>query len=54
MGQSNMHFSNSIALDILNGDYDPNNYKQSIPISNPGSITQGINANVSPDYLHSY
>lgn len=49
--QINIVSTNTIAENILLGNYDPSTYKASNVINNPSVLSSGINANVSPDSL---
>lgn len=53
-GQTNLHLSNTLAEDILKGNFDPFLYQPAFPVSNPNVIIQNIDANVSADSLKSY
>lgn len=52
--QGNILSTNATAEQIMVGQYDPNNYKASVVLTHPDSITQGINARISTDSLLSY
>ncbi|PCH69831.1 MAG: hypothetical protein COC01_00585 [Bacteroidetes bacterium] len=52
--QTNIISTNSIAEDILLGNYTPNDYEPSQLITNPKEIANGIMGDVSPDSLKSY
>ncbi len=46
--------TNPVAQQVLLGAYDPATYHASVVINDPNTISQGINARVSPDSLHAY
>ncbi len=52
--QTSIFPTNLVAQQILLGNYDPANYQASIVINDPSIISQGINARVSADSVHSY
>jgi hypothetical protein len=52
--QTNIFTTSTEVRDILKGDYDPVDYSSSSPITNPNSIFQGIQGQVSPDSLKAY
>ena len=49
--QTNIISTNPLALDILKGNYDPQLYNVSNPVSNPEDLVKLINDNISPDSL---
>lgn len=52
--QTSMLSTNTVAEQIMLGNYSPNTYKASVVIDKPTNISQGINNRVSPDSLHAY
>lgn len=52
--QTNIISTDSVAEQIMLGNYNPSNYASSNPITHPDSIAQQIIASVSPDSLKSY
>src|SRR5689334_14874884 len=52
--QQNIISTDSVTLQIMQGNYNPADYASSNPIIHPDSITQQIIAFVSPDSLKSY
>src|SRR5687768_10319665 len=52
--QSNMISTDSVAEQIMLGNYNPADFTSSNPITHPDSIAQAIIASVSPDSLGSY
>ena len=52
--QTNIISTDSVAEQIMLGNYNPTNYASSNPITHPDSITQAIIASVFPDSLKSY
>jgi hypothetical protein len=46
--------TNPAAQQVMMGAYDPAAYTASIVLNQPDTISQGINAQVSPDSLHAY
>ncbi len=52
--QTNITVSNPTALTIMQGNYDPTIYAQSVVIDHPDSISAGIYRNISPDSLKAY
>ncbi|MEZ5015479.1 MAG: M28 family peptidase [Flavipsychrobacter sp.] len=53
LAQTNMLSTNSIAEQILLGNYNPASYKASTVINHPTALSTGINNDVSPDSLKS-
>ena len=51
VGQTNTHFTNPVILDILKGNYDPGDYLPPFPISDPGTISEGIVTLIEPDSM---
>lgn len=49
--QTNITVSNPVALNIMQGNYDPSLYSQTTVISHPDSISAGIYESISPDSL---
>lgn len=49
--QINIVSTNTIAENVLLGNYDPNTYKASNIINNPSVLSSGINSSISPDSL---
>lgn len=54
IAQTNIICTDSVAEQILLGNYNPANYASSTPVTNPDSISQQIIASVSPDSLKGY
>ena len=54
VSQTNIISTNSIAEDIMLGNYDPATYLATTIISHPTAVSQGIMNEVSPDSLHAY
>jgi hypothetical protein len=52
--QTNIQTTNPLAGQILLGNYDPDDYAASSPVTDPAVIAAGIDAGVSPDSLKSY
>ena len=52
--QSNTTSTDTIAAQIMKGNYNPATYFASTIINNHDSISKGVNARVSPDSLHAY
>jgi hypothetical protein len=52
--QSNIISTDSIAEQVMKGNYNPIAFASSNPITHPDSITQQIIASISPDSLKSY
>lgn len=52
--QNNITVSNPLADAVLKGQFNPNLYLSSSPISQPGDIFEGIHDNINPDSLKSY
>lgn len=53
-GQSNIHSTNPVCLDILKGNYDPEDYKPPFEITDPHFIANQIQDQISPDSLQAY
>lgn len=49
--QTNIHFTNPVILDILKGQYDPEQYMPPFPVSDPASISESINGLVQADTM---
>ena len=49
--QTNIHFTNPVILDILKGQYDPEQYMPPFPVSDPGSISESLNGLVQADTM---
>lgn len=49
--QTNIHFTNPTILDILKGQYDPEQYMPPFPVSDPGAVSESIEGLVNPDSL---
>jgi hypothetical protein len=49
--QLNINVTHPAALQILQGNYNPATYAQTVPITNPDMISVGIMNNISPDSL---
>src|SRR5678815_690945 len=54
VAQTNILCTDSVAEQVMLGNYNPAAFASSNPITHPDSITQGIIASVSPDSLKSY
>ena len=54
VAQTNIQTTNPLAGQILLGNYDPDDYAASTPVTDPAVITAGIDAGISPDSLKSY
>ncbi len=52
--QTNIPSTDSVAEQVLLGNYNPASYASSNPVTHPDSISQAIIASVSPDSLKSY
>jgi len=52
--QTNILCTDSIANQVLLGNYNPLNYNASVILNRPDTIFKGINARVNPDSLKSY
>jgi hypothetical protein len=53
-GQTNMQSSNSLAEQIMLGNFDPTDYIPPFPVTSPTFIYQNLADNISPDTLKSY
>lgn len=54
LGQTNILFTNSVAEQVLKGNFNPNNYLSLAPINQNDSVVSFIQKNVNPDSLKSY
>jgi hypothetical protein len=52
--QTNINVTNPTALQIMQGNYNPAYYVQTIPVTDPDIISLGIMNNISPDSLKAY
>ena len=52
--QINITSTDTVAAQVMMGNYDPAAYPASTVITAPGTISAGINSRVSPDSLHAY
>src|SRR5689334_21316342 len=52
--QQNIISTDSVALQVMQGNYNPTVFASSNPITHPDSISQQIISSVSPDSLKSY
>jgi hypothetical protein len=52
--QTNILFTNSVAEEILKGNFNPSNYISSSPISQHDAVVSFIQNNINPDSLKSY
>src|SRR4051812_46766540 len=53
-GQINTISTNTLAEQVMLGNYNPAVYLPSVVISHPDSLSRGIHKRVSADSLHSY
>src|SRR5688572_18247548 len=51
LAQTNINVTNPTALQIMQGNYNPATYAQTVPITHPDLISLGIMNNISPDTL---
>jgi hypothetical protein len=49
--QTNIHFTNPEILEILKGNYDPQDFMPPFPVDDPASIAWALNNHLSPDSL---
>lgn len=49
--QTNIHFTNPDILQILKGNYDPENFMPPFPVSDPASISESLIGLVNPDSM---
>jgi len=54
IAQVNIHLTNSEVIEILAGNYNPNDYQPSVSFTDPHAIAAELSSRVNADSLRSY